>query len=709
MSTTIERPPVANVGQPVDRVDGSLKVTGTASYAADTPVAGALFAVMVQSTVSRGRIRSIDEDATRAVDGVVEVLTYRNAPRIVPTGFDFQIPLIYVEAGLAPLQTDEVWYWGQHVAAVIGTSFEAARTGAARLRIDFDERAADVVLDAAARARRERVESFFGRPLNVERGDVDAAFAQAAFVVDATYTTPAETHNALEPAATIAFWSDDGAELTVYDPTQWVKGAQRTLAHFFSLEPERVRIIAPFVGGGFGAKGWVWPATVIAALAAKLVRKPVKLVLDRSQYFTSNGHRSQTEQRLRAAANADGTLSGLAHDVLTTTGHVGDWQEACGLVTGMLYAVPNLRVTHHTVKLDIATPTAMRAPGEATGTFALECALDELAYAAGLDPIELRVRNHAVLDPGTGLPYSSKHLLECYREGAQRFGWERRTPQPRSMRAGHEFVGYGMATASFPALAGVAEVRVRTEAGGRVAVECATHDLGTGMYTIIAQVAADALGLALDRIDVRIGDSNYPRAPVAGGSQSTASVLPPVAQACAELKALAGGSLEGAPAGLEALAASAADHDRERYAFHSFGAQFCEVRYDEELARVRVTRFTGAFDCGRILNPKTARSQMVGGIVMGLGMALMEETPRDPRTGALAGNNFADYHVPVNADIPPIEIVFVEYPDVRFNALGVRGLGEIGITGVPAAVANAVYHASGRRVRDLPILPERLL
>lgn len=707
MSTTIERPAVTNTGRPVDRVDGPLKVTGAALYAADTPVEHALYAVMVQSTISRGRIRAVDETAARAVDGVVEVLTHRNAPRLTPTGFDFSVPLIYVESGLAPLQADEIWYWGQDVAAVVATTFEAARTGAARLRVAYDEQPAEVVLDERARSRRERVETFFGRPLNVERGDADAAFANAAIALDATYTTPAETHNALEPGATIAAWSGD--DLTIYDPTQWVKGCQRTLAHFFGLDPERVHVIAPFVGGGFGSKGWVWPSTVIAAMAAKVAGKPVKLVLDRSQFFTSHGHRTQTEQRMRVAAAADGTLAGIVHDVLTTTGHIGDWQEACGLVTGMLYAVPNLRVTHHTVKLDIATPTAMRAPGEAGGSFALECALDELAYAAGVDPVELRVRNHAALDPGSGLPYSSKHLLECYREGAARFGWHRRTPEPRSMREGRELIGYGMATASFPALAGVAQVRARTEAGGRVAIECATHDLGTGMYTIVAQVAADALGIGLERVDVRLGDSNYPRAPVAGGSQSTASVLPPVALACAELRRLAGGTFDGAAAGLEATAASAGDHDRERYAFNSFGAQFCEVRYDEDLARVRVTRFTGVFDCGRILNPKTSRSQMAGGIIMGLGMALMEETPRDPRSGAIPGNNFADYHVPVNADIPPIDVHFVEYPDLRFNALGVRGLGEIGITGVAAAVANAVFHASGKRVRDLPILPERLL
>lgn len=707
MSTTLERPRSGTIGLPVDRVDGPLKVTGAATYAGDTRVEHALYAVMVQSTISRGRIRAFDERAARAVDGVVEILTYENAPRITPTGIDFRVPLVYVEGGLMPLQTSEVMYWGQHVAAVIATTFEAARTAAGRLQIDYDAHEPELALDERARARMARVETFFGRPLNVERGNVEQAFARADTIVEATYTTPAETHNALEPSATVAIWHGGG--LTVYDSTQWVKGAQLTLAHFFDLDPDRVHVISPFMGGGFGSKGWLWPNTVIASMAAKATGKPVKLVIDRAQFFTTNGHRPQTEQRLRVAAIADGTITGVTHDVLTRTGRAGDFQEPCGLVTKSLYAIPNLRLTHHTVALDISTPTAMRAPGEASGTFALESALDELAAQLELDPLDLRVRNHADVDPGSGLPWSSKHLLECYREGARRFGWSQRTPASRSMRSGHELIGYGMATATYPALASGAEVRVRTVEGGGVVVECATHDLGTGMYTIATQVAAETLGLSLDRVDVRIGDSSYPRAPVAGGSQSTASVMPPLAQACADLLAQAGGSLDGAPAGLVATAASGSDHEQKTHAFASFGAHFCEVHVDEDLARIRVTRFTGVYDCGRILNPKTARSQMAGGIIMGLGMALMEETIRDPRSGAITNNSLADYHVPVNADIPPIDVAFVEYPDLQFNALGVRGVGEISITGVAAAVANAVYHATGRRVRDLPILPERLL
>jgi len=707
MTTTLERPRGANIGRAVDRVDGPLKVTGAAQYAADAPVRQPLYAVLVQSTISRGRLRSIDERDARAVDGVVEVLTHRNAPRLKETGFNLRIPTLFPEPGLQPLQADEVHYWGQHVAAVVAASLEAAQRGAARLHIVYDEQGADVVLDARTRTHAEPVDSFFGSPLGSERGDVDAVLAAKPPLVDATYTTPDETHHAMEPSATVASWS--GNALTVYDSTQWAKGLQSTLAHFFELDPADVHVISPFIGGGFGQKAWVWPHIVIAAMAAKAVGKSVKLVVDRSQFFTSNGYRAQTEQRVRLAAAADGTLTALVHDVLTKTGRVGEWQESAGAETGMMYAVPNLRVTHHAVKLDIATPTAMRAPGKTPGSFAIESALDELAHELRLDPLALRVRNHAAVDPTNGLPFSSKHLLECYRVGAERFGWDRRSGTPRSLRDGRELVGYGMAGACFPQNAGSAEVRARVEAGGRVAIECSMHDLGTGMYTIVAQVAADTLGIPLERVTVRLGDSTFPRASVTGGSMSTATIMPPLVDACEQLVRAAGGDLAAAAPGLEAIGSARNTGDDETHSFYCFGAQFCEVHYDEDLARVRVTRFTGVYDCGRILNPRTARSQMIGSVVMGLGMALMEETPRDPRSGAIAGNNFADYRVPVNADIPPLDVVFLDHPDLVFSPLGVRGAGEVGITGVAAAVANALFNASGRRVRDLPILAERLL
>ena len=705
MSTTIDRP--LSTGRPVDRIDGPLKVTGGAVYAADTRIENALFAVIVQSTISRGRILEIDERAARGVAGLVDIMTFRNAPRLAQTGFDLAQGQVFPEPALMPLQTDDIRYWGQHIAVVIGATLEAASTAAAQLRITYDALPANLTINPLTRSQAARVDAFVGMPLNVERGDVERGLADAATHVDVTYTTPAQTHNAMEPSATVAWWS--GNELTVHDATQWINGTQTTLANFFGIEPQQVRVICPFLGGGFGSKGWAWPHTVIAAMAAKHAGCAVKLVVDRGQFFTSNGHRSETEQRIQAGLGSDGKLTALAHDVLDTTGHAGDWTEPCAMVTQMLYAIPNLRTTHRNIALDIATPTAMRAPGETPGSFALESALDELAYAAGLDPLELRVRNHAEHDPSSSLPWSSKHLLECYREGARRFGWERRTPAPRSMRDGNELIGMGMATATYPALAGATDVRVHVETAGRVIVECATHDLGTGMYTVLAQVASDALGIPLDHVTVKIGDSTYPKAPVAGGSQSTASVMPPLIDACNQLKTRAGGDVAHAQPGLEARASASGEIDEKHYSFHSFGAQFCEVRFDEELAHLRVTRFTSVFDCGRIINPKTARSQMIGGITMGLGMALMEETLRDERSGAIVTNNLADYRVPVNADVPAFDIAFVEYPDLTFNGLGVRGVGEIGITGVAAAVANAVYHASGRRVRNLPIVPERLM
>ena len=706
MSTTVERLP-PNIGRGVNRVDGPLKVTGTAMYAADAPVAHPLHAVIVQATIPRGRITGIDESDARDLDDVVAVMTHANAPHVSETGFDFQNGYSFIEYLLMPLQSDRVHYYGQQIAVVIATTLATAKAAAERLHVAYAPEPAEVAVTDANRTTAERVEQFFGSPLWIDIGDVGPALAACEATIDATYTTPEETHNAIEPSATLAQWTGD--ELTVHDATQWVIGTRNTLAHFFAIAPDDVRVISPFIGGGFGSKGFMWAHTVLAAMAARLVNKPVKLVVDRPQVFTTTGHRAQTEQRIHIGGTRDGRITALVHDVLSTSSRVGDFHEPCAGVSQMLYDVANIRTTHRAVRLDTSTPTAMRAPGEAGGTYALESAVDELAYALRLDPLELRIRNQSDRDPASGKRFSSKHLVECYRDGAERFGWGRRTPQPRSMRDGDELIGYGVATATYPALTAPAEVRVRIERPGYVVVECATHDLGTGMYTIIAQVASDTLGIPLAAVDVRIGDSRLPGAPVAGGSQSTAAVMPPLVDACRTLRERAGGDVAVGAPGLEVHASSEGTRDDEHFAFHSFGAQFCEVRYDEEIARLRVTRFTGVFDCGRILNPKTARSQMIGGIIMGLGMALFEETVRDPRSGAVVTNNLADYHVATNADVPPIDIAFVEVPDTAFNALGVRGIGEIGITGVAAAVANAVYHATGTRIRDLPILPEKLL
>jgi xanthine dehydrogenase YagR molybdenum-binding subunit len=743
MTTTAERPATRGfIGLPVDRVDGHAKVTGAARYAADAAIDAPLHAVIVQSTIASGRITEIDESATRAVPGVVEVVTYRNAPRVPEIPFEFVVP---VQEQLAPLQSPEIRYDGQHVAAVVGTTFEAAREGAALLRIGYETRPAEVSLDAAREV--ERPEQWFGDDAQPRRGEPERAYEASEMRIDATYVTPVENHNPLEPSVTVAEWRE--GELIVHDSTQWVRGTRAALAKHFDLDDQRVRVISPYLGGGFGCKGFFWPHAVIAAMAAKLTRRPVKLVLTREQMFTSCGHRSETRQRLRAGAARDGRLRSVLHDVLGASSRVGTFVEAAGGVTTMLYDIPNIAVTHRLARLDIATPTAMRAPGEAPGSFALGCALDELAYACDLDPLDVLRRNHASTDPSSGLPFSSKHLLACYERGAEAFGWNTRTRAPRSMRDGDELVGWGVATATYPAMRAPAEARVTIGADGSVDVASATHDLGTGMYTILAQIAADALGVEPGAVRVRIGDSSFPTAPVAGGSMSSASVGPAVQAAARRAydEAVAVATSSGASAlhglhadeveagdggvrakhdparaisyaeivrlggtrAIEAVAGAAPGEEGERYSFHSFGAQFVEVRFDEELARLRVSRALGVFDCGRILNAKTARSQILGGITWGIGMALLEETVRDPRNGAVVTNNLADYHVPVNADIGKIEALFVEEPDLVFNPLGARGIGEIGITGVAAAVANAVYHASGVRVRELPIVPEKLL
>ena len=743
MSTVLERPGAGPaVGAPIDRIDGPAKVTGAARYAADAPIAAPLHAVIVQSTIASGRIAGIDETATRTVPGVILVMSYRNAPRVPALQFDFTLP---VTEELPPLQSDRIAYDGQHVAVVIAETFEAAREGAALLRIEYERHDALVGLDEAREI--ERPAQWFGDDVQPRRGEPESAYAASPVRIDAAYSTPIETHNPLEPSATLAEWRD--GELTVHDATQWVRGTRAVLAKSFDLDEERVRVIAPYLGGGFGCKGFVWPHTLIAAMAAKLTNRPVKLVLTREQMFTSCGYRTETRQRVRAGAARDGRLSAVLHDVLGVSSRVGTFVESAGALTTMLFDIPNIAVTHRLARLDVSTPTAMRAPGETPGSFALGSALDELAYACELDPLELLRRNHAAVDPSNGKPFSSKHLLACYERGAEAFGWSRRERAPRAMREGTELVGIGVSTATYPALRSPAEARVTLFADGGVEVASATHDLGTGMYTILAQIAADELGVAPAQVRVRIGDSSFPVAPVAGGSMSSASVGPAVQNAAQKayrevlaiartaagspLRGIAAERIERGAGGLRAvddpartigygelvrLGGSAAievhggagpGEESERLSFHSFGAQFVEVRYDEELARLRVSRALGVFDCGRILNPKTARSQMLGGIVWGIGMALLEHTVRDSRDGAVVTNCLADYLVPVNADVPEIEVLFVEEPDVAFNPLGVRGIGEIGITGVAAAIANAVYHATGVRVRDLPIVPEKLL
>ena len=743
-------------GQGIDRVDGALKVTGRAPFAAEFAVPGLVHAVMVTSTVPSGRIVRMDVAAALALPGVIAVLTPMNAPRLPQKGrAEVNPPIGRV---LSLLQDDVVSYNNQPIAVAVADTLERAAQAARLVRVTYAP--ADAKLDfAAAKARAFAPPKANREPTDHVRGDIAASMTSSATTVGAVYTTPIEHHNPMEPHATVAQWSGD--TLTLHDATQNVGGCRTAMAHVFGVPPENVTVIDPFVGGGFGCKGSAWSHVALAALASKAVGKPVKLVLERPQMFGSVGNRPRTEQTLGLGASRDGTLTAVAHQTVAETSMLEDWLETSSLTSRHLYATANALSTHRVTKLNIATPTFTRAPGEASGNFALECAMDELAYKMKIDPLELRLRNHAEQDLSKKKPYSSKSLRECYRVGADRFGWAKRAAEPGTMRDGRWRVGYGMATATYPANRSAAEAQVRMLADGSVVVRSATHDLGTGTYTVMSQVAADAIGVPVAKVRFELGDSRLPKAPGAGGSQSAASVSPAVhaaglamRQKLIELaiadprsfayrsdsaqitvidgwlrsasatplvpgRPLADATAAGEPisalvarhggTALETTAESKPGPEREQYSMHSFGAVFVEVRVDRDLGIVRVPRVTGVYGVGTVLNAKLARSQMLGGVVWGVGMALLEESMRDERDGRIVNGNLGEYHVPVNADIGAIDVSFVLEADAYVNPLGVKGIGEIGITGVAAAIANAVFHATGKRVRDLPITLDKLI
>ncbi|CAJ0731087.1 MAG: xanthine dehydrogenase family protein molybdopterin-binding subunit [Ralstonia sp.] len=732
---------MSNVGQPLDRTDGLLKVTGQARYSAEFQVPRLVHAVLVQSTVPAGRITRVDTHVAQAMPGVLLVMTHESAPRL-PNGGK---PALEPPAGrvLSLLQDDQVHYNGQPVALVVGDTLEHAQAAARMVRVEVAQQAARLDFETA-RADAHSPGKVQGQSADTTRGDVVAGMAQAAQRIEAVYGTPMEAHNPMEPHATIAVW--EGDSLTLYDSTQYVSGVRRTVAKTLGLSPDKLRVVCPFVGGGFGCKGSVWSHVVLAAMAARQVGRPVKLVLERPQMFGPVGGRPRTEQRIAMGAASDGRFTAISHDSLTTTSMIEDWTEPCAVVTRMLYDTPHQRTTHRLARLNIGTPTFMRAPGEATGTFALEVALDEMAYALGIDPVELRLRNDAVQDPEKRLPWSSKSLAACYRAGAERFGWARRNPQPGSMRKGNTRIGWGMATATYPANRSAAAATARYLPDGTAQVESGSQDLGTGTYTVMTQVAADAMGVPVDRVHFSLGDTRMPEAPVSGGSQSAASVSPAVQAAGTRVRdALIAAAIADANSPLHGLAAdevTVADgflsarsgarepvaavvarygrpievtakvqpgEEKQKFSMHSFGAVFVEVHVDADLGVVRVSRIVGSYGVGRLLNAKTGRSQLMGGIVWGMGMALFEESLLDPRYGRIVNNNLAEYHVPVNADVPDIDILVLDEADPHINPLGAKGIGEIGITGVPAAIANAVYHATGRRVRELPIMLDKLI
>jgi xanthine dehydrogenase YagR molybdenum-binding subunit len=646
---------------------------------------------------------------------------------------------------LTLLQEDEVYYNNQPIAVVVADTFEHAREAAARLRIEYERK--DAVLDfEQAKQKLHPPEKVLTEETDTKRGDLADGLLAASVRIDETYTTPIENHNPLETHATIAEW--DGDRLTIHESTQYMKGVQRIIAAIFGIPPEKVKAICPYTGGGFGSKGSVWSHGPLTAMAAKMLGRPVKLSLDRTQMFGPVGQRPNTEQRFRIGAAEDGSILASSHDTIAYTSAIEDWIEPCGIMTRMMYESPNQETTHRLATMNLGTPTFMRAPGEASGSFALESAMDELAYALNMDPLALRLKNYTEKDPGKDLPWSSKSLRQCYEIGAERFGWKDRKPQPRSMKQGNKLVGWGMATATYPTNRSAGECSATLQADGTALFRSATQDLGTGTYTVMTQIAADAIGLKVEQVRFELGESTMPEAPVSGGSTTVASVGPAVQAAGHALRlklagiALAdqasplfGATVEkigvengelylldqpsrreamreivarhGAP--VEVTAKAEPGDEKKKYSMHAFGAVFVEVTVDEDLGEIRVPRVVGVYGVGKLMNEKTGYSQLMGGIVWGMGLALLEETLIDGRYGRAVNGNLAEYHVPVNADIQNIDVQIVDEDDPHVNPLGAKGIGEIGITGVGAAIANAVYHATGKRVRDLPVTLDKLL
>jgi xanthine dehydrogenase YagR molybdenum-binding subunit len=695
------------IGTPVNRIDGRQKVTGKAQYAAEFPLAETCHAVLVGSAIPGGRIRHLDATAAERAPGVHLVLTHLNTGRFGDMPDDFAQGGTTAEKR-PPLADARILHTGQYVAMVVADTIEQARYAASLLEIDYDAGHFAVALEDAAETRYQP-DNFMGDPLTFERGHVAAGLGAADVKIDATYVTATEHPCALEPHATIATWSGD--TLTVYSSTQWVMGDRVVLAAAFRLAPEKVKVICPFIGGMFGSKAATGAHVILAALASQRLGRPVKIVLSRTQVLTDVGHRSETVQRIEIGAKHDGHLTALRHQVTTHTALDDDFTEPATITSRMLYTADHYASRQDVIRLNVIRPAWMRAPGEAPGQFALECAMDELAVKLGMDPLELRRRNHADVNQHLNKPFSSKHLLDCYQRGAQRFGWSRRNPRPGSMRDRDTLIGYGMATATYPGYLMGATVRVRweqTPSGPRAIVATAGSDVGTGMYTMLAITVAETLGLPLERVTVELGSSELPPCAVAGGSNLTASTAPAAATAAAKIKQ----QLAASPNAqfLEAAeTTSPIFGQNDKFAFQSFGATFVEVRVQPEIGRVRVSRVVSVFDCGRILSAKTTRSQFMGGIVFGIGAALLEELVYDREHGQPVNADLAGYLVAVHADVPEMDISWIDEPDYNFNSMGCRGVGEIGITGVAAAIANAVYNATGVRVRELPITPDKLL
>lgn len=685
---------MGEVGKPIDRVDGRLKVTGRAVFAAETPVARVVHALIVSSPVGAATLKQADLAAAKAAPGVLAVLAPGAAPKL-PDANKKSSPQDKV---LQLLQDDKVFYPDQPVAVVVADTLERAQYAAGLVKATFDT--GKVAIDLASGGDEFKPPHAGPRgDADTSRGDLAAGLAAAKFKISETYTTPVENHHPMEMHSTIAAWQGDD-HLTLYDATQGIFNVRERLATIFGLDKANVRVIDKFVGGGFGSKGSPWSHVALAAMAAKVVGRPVKLVVTRQQMCSLTGHRPVTIQKIQLGCDATGKLTAIEHAVRSETSRFDEFVEPSAMQTRHIYSCPNVVTSHRVVRLDISTPTFTRAPGESSGTYALESAMDELAYAANIDPLNLRLLNYAAIDEQENKPFSSKELRACYQRAAAAFGWSKRTMAPRSMHDGNLLVGWGMATATYPAHQLPASCRATRRADGTFLVQAGTQDLGTGTYTIMTQIAADALGVPFDKVTFELGDTVLPETPLSAGSFTAASTGSAVKGACEKLRASGETSVE---------YRTEVSKNAEKYSMHSHGAVFAEVKVDEDLGSIRVTRLVGAYAGGTVLNAKTARSQLIGGIVWSIGMALHEETVRDPRTGRIVTRDLADYHVPTHADVPDIEVIFVDEKDPYVNEVGAKGLGELGNTGANAAIANAVFHATGKRVRDLPIRLDKLL
>ncbi len=700
-------------GTPISRIDGIAKVTGKAAYSTDYPVKNLAHAVLFKSTIAAGTIRNIDTSVAEKAPGVLAVITHKNAPKLSVGGG--------IRGG-ALLQSPEIEFFGQHIGLVVAETFEQARHATHLIHVEYEKTEPKVDFEKLSK---EAVLPKDKDKADAKRGDAKAALSTAQYKVEAVYETPIEHHHPLEPHSTIAEWNGD--TVTLYNGSQIVNGAQNAAAATLNIKPEQVRIVSPYIGGGFGSKGGQWANLVLSAVAAKQVNRPVKLALTRQQMVNSVGLRQRNLQKVSLAATKDGKLTALAHEITTHSAIHNEFIEPCGDCSKLMYDTPNSLISYRVTPMHLILPTYTRGPGKSTGSFALESAMDELAHTLQMDPIDLRIKNEPARDPSNGKPWSSRTMVQCLQAGAKAFGWEKRNPEPRQNQQGNFLIGYGVACGTYPAHQRPTSAIVKLKREGSdvtATIELAAADMGTGTYTILAQTAADVLNLPIQKITVKLGDSNLPPAAGAVGSVGAASYANAVHEACVkitdELIARSGKQYYRRPTAAELMATekitdfqtrvdAKPPEDADEHSSHSFNANFAEVAVNISTGMVRVTRFLAVTGAGKILNPKTARSQIIGGNIWGIGMALTEESVVDPRWGNFVTRSLAEYHVPSNLDIGQMDAMFIREDDTASNKLGVKGIGEVGIVGVAAAVANAVFNATGKRVRELPITPDKLL